>query len=148
MKVLERILEEAILQEFKTIESLGGVLGAVENRYQRTQIQAGAHRMERQIHSGARPLIGLTRYGSAEEPGREVVLVKTPTAKKRLQLSRLKEFKRRHTAKAQRALDRLGAVVDGGGNIFEELLKTVEICSLGQITERLQQHAGKFRPLV
>jgi methylmalonyl-CoA mutase len=38
--------------------------------------------------------------------------------------------------------------VDGGGNIFEELLKTVEVCSLGQITERLQQRAGRFRPLV
>jgi len=74
--------------------------------------------------------------------------VRTPGAKKRLQLSRLKQFKRRHAAQAQRALDRLGAVVDGGGNIFEELLKTVEVCSLGQITGRLQQHAGKFRPLV
>jgi methylmalonyl-CoA mutase len=75
-------------------------------------------------------------------------LVRTPGAKKRLQVSRLKEFKRRHAAKAQRALDRLGAVVDGGGNVFAELSKSVEVCSLGQITERLQQHAGKFRPLV
>ena len=148
MKVMERILEEAILQEFRTIESLGGVLGAVENRYQRTQIQVSAYRMERQIHSGVRPLIGLTRYGSGEKPKREVEVVRTPGAKKRLQLSRLKQFKRRHAAQAQRALDRLGAVVDGGGNIFEELLKTVEVCSLGQITERLQQRAGRFRPLV
>ncbi len=75
-------------------------------------------------------------------------LVRTPATKKRLQLSRLKEFKRRNAGKAQRALDRLGAVVDGGGNVFAELLKTVEVCSLGQITERLQQHAGKFRPLM
>jgi methylmalonyl-CoA mutase len=148
MKAMERILEEAILEEFRTLESLGGVLGAVENRYQRTQIQASAHRMERQIHSGVRPLIGLTRYGSGEKPAHEVHLVRTPTAKKRLQLSRLKEFKQRHAAKAQRALDRLGAVVDGGGNTFEELSKSVEVCSLGQITERLQLHAGKFRPLV
>ena len=104
--------------------------------------------MERQIHSGVRPLIGLTRYGSGEKPKREVDLVRTPTAKKRLQVSRLKEFKQRNAAKAQQALDRLGAVVDGGGNTFEELSKTVEVCSLGQITERLQRHAGKFRPLV
>jgi hypothetical protein len=74
--------------------------------------------------------------------------VRTPAAKKRLQVSRLKEFKRRNAKKAPRALDRLGEVVEGGGNVFAELLKTVEACSLGQITARLEQHVGKFRPMM
>jgi len=125
MKAMERILEKAILQEFRTIESLGGVLEAVENRYQRTQIQASAHLMERQINSGVRPLIGLTRYGSGEARKQEFALARTAAAKKRIQVSRLKEFKRRNSAKAQRALDRLGSVVKGGGNVFGELLMTV-----------------------
>jgi methylmalonyl-CoA mutase len=124
------------------------VLGAVENRYQRTQIQASAHRLETQICSGVRPLVGLTQYGSGEKTTRRVELVRTPHAKKRIQLSRLKEFKSRNAAKAARALDRLGEVVETGGNVFGELLGTVEVCSLGQITERLQQHVGKFRPMM
>ena len=149
MKVMERLVEEAILAEFGVIESLGGVLGAVENRYQRTQIQASAHRYENQVYSGVRPLIGLTRYRSGEDAVLpEVELARTPKAHRKLQLARLKEFKRCNAAQARPTLDRLGAVVDRGENVFPELLAAVEVCSLGQITERLQQHVGKFRPMV
>ena len=149
MKVMERLVEEVILAEFGVIDSLGGVLGAVENRYQRTQIQASAHRYENQVYSGVRPLIGLTRYRSGEEAVLpKVELARTPKAHRKLQLARLKEFKRRNAAQARPALDRLGAVVDRGENVFAELLAAVEVCSLGQITERLQQHVGKFRPMV
>jgi methylmalonyl-CoA mutase cobalamin-binding domain/chain len=148
MQVMERVVEKAILKELRTIDRLGGVLGAVEHRYQRSQIQASSHRYERQVYSGARPLIGLTRYRDEEERAAPVELVRMPAARRRVQLARLREFKRRNAAKARRALDRLGEVVDGGGNVFAELLHTVEVCSLGQITERLQQHVGKFRPMV
>ena len=41
MKAVERAVEAAILEEFREIERLGGVMGAVENRYQRSQIQNG-----------------------------------------------------------------------------------------------------------
>src|SRR4051794_2552394 len=42
MKAVERAVEAAILEEFREIERLGGVLAAVENRYQRSQIQNAA----------------------------------------------------------------------------------------------------------
>lgn len=148
MKVMEHVVEAAILEEFRTIEEFGGVLGAMENRYQRTQIQASAHAIERQISSGVRPIVGLTRYVNQDEPAPRVQLVRTSASKKRLQLARLKAFKTTHSAAAQQALTRLGEVVDGGGNVFAELLNTVECCTLGQITACLQERLGKFRPMV
>jgi hypothetical protein len=39
-------------------------------------------------------------------------------------------------------------VVESGGNTFEQLIETVEHCSLGQITERLHELVGRFRPMV
>jgi methylmalonyl-CoA mutase len=60
----------------------------------------------------------------------------------------LATFKRRHKEKSKRALDSLARVVEKGGNVFEELLKTVEVCSLGQITECLGDVVGKYRPTV
>jgi methylmalonyl-CoA mutase N-terminal domain/subunit len=70
MKAVERAVEKAILDEFREIESLGGVLAAVENRYQRSQIQNAAHRYEQQIYDGTRPIVGLNRYrnGADESP--------------------------------------------------------------------------------
>ena len=148
MKLVEQALESAILEEFRTIEEFGGVLAAMENRFQRTQIQASAHAAERQIHLGSRPIVGLTRYRGEEEEPPQVELVRTSTLKKRQQLIRLKSFKRKNAGATPGVLSRLGAVVDGSGNVFEELLNAVEVCSLGQITRCLQGRVGKFRPMV
>src|ERR1700682_2256040 len=43
MKAVERAVETAILEEFRQIEELGGVLAAIDHRYQRRRIQNSAH---------------------------------------------------------------------------------------------------------
>jgi isobutyryl-CoA mutase len=65
-----------------------------------------------------------------------------------LQVDRLRKFKKKNTEKAKRALDMLAAVVESGKNCFPALLDAVEVCSLGQITGRLQEVVGRFRPMV
>jgi methylmalonyl-CoA mutase len=73
---------------------------------------------------------------------------RTPKEMKQLQQDRLHSFEKRHAKESERCLDRLSSVVESGGNVFEELTRTVEHCSLGQITERLCEVVGKFRPMV
>jgi methylmalonyl-CoA mutase len=75
-------------------------------------------------------------------------LVRTPRAKQKLQVERLRKFKKKNAEKSKGALDKLGAVVERGENCFPALLDTVEVCSLGQITGRLQEIVGRFRPMV
>jgi methylmalonyl-CoA mutase len=148
MKAVERSVEAAILDEFREIERLGGVLAAVEERYQRSQIQNAAHRYEQQIYNGMRPIIGLNRYRDGAEEGPEVKLVRTPRTKQQLQVDRLTKFKKKNAEKSKRALDRLAAIVEHGENCFPALLDAVEVCSLGQVTARLQEVVGRFRPMV
>jgi methylmalonyl-CoA mutase len=148
MKVIGNAVEEAILEEFREIEQQGGVIGAIERRYQRSQIQASGHKLERQIYDGIRPVIGLNRYKDPAKDWPEVSMSRTPKEKKQLQQERLHAFEKRHAQERERCLDRLSNVVESGGNVFEELTSTVEHCSLGQITERLCEVVGKFRPMV
>jgi methylmalonyl-CoA mutase cobalamin-binding domain/chain len=148
MKAVERAVEKAILDEFREIESLGGVLAAVENRYQRSQIQNAAHRYEQQIYDGTRPIVGLNRYRNGSEGMPEIELARTPRAKQQRQIDRLKKFKTRNAGKAEAALDKLAAAVETNENCFPALLDAVEVCSLGQITARLQEIVGRFRPMV
>ena len=148
MKAVERSVEAAILDEFREIERLGGVLSAVEERYQRSQIQNAAHRYEQQIYDGIRPIVGLNRYRDGDEEIPEVKLVRTPRSKQQLQVDRLAKFKKKNAEKAKRALDKLAEVADGGENVFPTLLDAAEVCSLGQITGRLQEVVGRFRPMV
>src|SRR5882724_7483218 len=148
MKAVERAVEAAILDEFREIERLGGVLAAVEDRFQRSQIQNAAHRYEQQIYDGTRPIIGLNKYRNGEENAPEIKLARTPRAKQQLQVDRLTKFKKKNAEKAKRALDELAAVAERGKNVFPALLEAAEVCSLGQITGRLQEVVGRFRPMV
>jgi methylmalonyl-CoA mutase cobalamin-binding domain/chain len=148
MKAVERAVEAAILEEFREIERLGGVLSAVEERYQRSQIQNAAHKYEQQIYDGTRPIIGLNKYRDGDDDAPEVKLARTPRAKQQLQVDRLRKFKKKNAEKAKRALDELAAVAERGKNVFPALLEAAEVCSLGQITGRLQEVVGRFRPMV
>jgi methylmalonyl-CoA mutase cobalamin-binding domain/chain len=147
MKAVERAVEAALLAEFREIDRLGGVLAAVEQRYQRAQIQTAAHRLETQIYDGTRPIVGLNRYASGNGQ-HEMDLVRTLKSRQLFQVKRLKAWKQKHAKHAPRLLDELGEVVDSGGNTFAKLIECVEHCSLGQITHRLREVVGPFRPVV
>jgi methylmalonyl-CoA mutase len=144
---LERQVEQRILGVFREMDTLGGVIAAMEQRYQRSQIQESGHRIETQIYSGERPVIGLNKYVS-DEPMPSVPLARTSPKKQRLQVERLRAFKGKHAKKAPAALQRLENVARHGGNVFGELVDTVEVCSLGQVTACLTGVVGKFRPMV
>ena len=148
MKIVEQTVEEGVLSEFRAIDRLGGVLAAIEHRYQRSQIQAAAHRYEQQINNGVRRIIGLNRYRDAADTRPALSVVRTPRRQKRLQIDRLEKFKRNHRAEAGRALEAFAQTVESGGNVFAELVRTVEHCSLGQITARLHELVGHYRPAI
>jgi methylmalonyl-CoA mutase len=46
---------------------------------------------------------------------------------------------------APKALARLKQVVIDDGNVFEALMNTVRVCSLGQITNALFEVGGQYR---
>jgi methylmalonyl-CoA mutase len=90
----------------------------------------------------------LNRYRDGDDEILDVKLARTPRSKQQLQVDRLAKFKKKNAEKAKRALDRLAAVVERGENFFPTLLEAAEVCSLGQITERLREVVGRFRPMV
>ena len=146
MKAVERAVEVAMLEEFREIERSAACCAGDRASLPASQIQTAAHRYEEQIYNGTRPIIGLNKYNDPKNEMPEVKMVRTPKAKKQLQMDRLAKFKKRNAAKAERALDRLSEVVESGKNYFPTLIETVEVCSLGQITGRLQEVVGRFRP--
>ncbi len=64
---------------------------------------------------------------------------------KQSQLTRLNEFTNRNSDAAPLALDRLKQVAAAGGNVFDELMATVRVCTLGQITEAFFEVGGQYR---
>ncbi|MEZ0263897.1 MAG: methylmalonyl-CoA mutase family protein, partial [Phycisphaerae bacterium] len=144
MRDLARRVESEIRAEWARLEDLGGVLGAVEARYQRSQIQAAAHRYETQIATGDRPIVGVNLYRA--DPPANVEVVRTPLAKQRKQIERLSAFKKRHARKAGAALEALMQTARAGENVFPALIAAAEVCSLGQMVAAMQSIVGRFRP--
>ena len=143
---LTELVEEAVLAEFDRIADRGGVLGAMETGYQRGLIQDESMLYESRKHDGTLPIIGVNTF--VDETATAVtptVLARGTTEEKESQLARLADFHARHAAEAPAALDRLKQVALAGGNVFDELMRTVRVASLGQITEAFFEVGGRYR---
>jgi len=146
---LTRLVEEAVLMEFDKITARGGVLGAMETGYQRGSIQEESLKYEHLKHSGDLPIIGVNTFRnpafSLEEASSFIELARATEAEKKSQLLRLSEFWEKNEKASPAALETLQRVALEGGNIFEELMNTVRVCSMGQITKALYDVGGQYR---
>jgi methylmalonyl-CoA mutase len=146
---LTDLVEEAVLQEFERINDRGGVLGAMETQYQRGKIQEESMFYEMKKHSGELPIIGVNTYLNPNPPSDEeldnIELARASREEKEQQIQNLKSFQELHKEQLEEALNRLKEVAVTGGNIFEELLETVKVASLGQITRALYEVGGQYR---
>ncbi len=141
-------VEEAVLQEFERLSDRGGVLGAMETLYQRGKIQDESLHYESMKHSGELPIVGVNTFqapeavAAAPEP---TELMRSSVAEKDARLSSLAAFQSCWSLETEPALERLKRVALADGNVFEELMETVQVASLGQITEALFAVGGRYR---
>ena len=146
---LTDIVEEAVLAEFDRINDRGGVLGAMETQYQRGKIQEESMYYEMKKHTGELPIIGVNTYlnpnPASEDDINNMELARASKEEKETQIKNLQDFQLKHEADVQNSLNRLKQVAMSGGNIFEELMSTVQKASLGQITNALYEVGGQYR---
>jgi methylmalonyl-CoA mutase len=144
---LTDLVEEAVLKEFEAIASRGGVLGAMETGYQRGKIQEESLYYEHRKHDGSYPIVGVNTFRNPHGDAipRKLELARSSEEEKRSQLTRLRDFQRRHAAEAPAMLARLRDAVIRDANVFEVLMDAVRVCSLGQVTRTLFEVGGQYR---
>jgi len=147
---LTDLVEEAVLKEFDRIDQRGGVLGAMETQYQRGQIQEESLYYEHLKHSGKLPIVGINTFEDpqtlAEDWRPPTVELRRATAdEKNAQIESVHAFQSQHKDAAPEALKALEQVALEGGNIFAELMNTVRVATLGQITRCLYGVGGRYR---
>ncbi|MCF6252809.1 MAG: methylmalonyl-CoA mutase family protein [Methylococcaceae bacterium] len=143
---LTDLVEQAVLMEFERLSKRGGVLGAMETGYQRSKIQQESLLYEAGKHDGSLPIVGVNLVRSMSDKKVDKPKVARSTEQeKSSQIKRLKLFKQRHHKQTQGALKKLKQAAMSQQNVFNELMDTVRVCSLGQITEALFEVGGKYR---
>ncbi|SDX45245.1 fused isobutyryl-CoA mutase/GTPase IcmF [Paenibacillus sp. CF384] len=144
---LTDLVEEAVLLEFERLHVRGGVLGAMESQYQRGKIQDESYLYEMKKHSGELPIIGVNTFLNPQpkEHVAELQVARATPEEKEQQIAGLCSFHEQHKQTAPEALQRLKQIAISGGNLFEELMDTVKVASLGQITHALYEVGGQYR---
>lgn len=144
---LTNLVEEAVLAEFDRITERGGVLGAMENMYQRGKIQEESMYYEGLKHSGELPIIGVNTFLDKEGsptliPGEVIRATKEEKAQ---QIGSLRQLHQAREKLGKEALQAFKKTALRNGNLFEQLMETVKYCSLGQITHALYEVGGQYR---
>ncbi|MDV6236464.1 methylmalonyl-CoA mutase family protein [Leptospira ellisii] len=144
---LSELVEQAILEEFHRISERGGVLGAMEMMYQRNKIQEESLYYESLKHNGEFPVIGVNTFLSKEGSPTIVPeeVIRSTDGEKQAQIGALREFHKRNEIRIGEGLEKLKTVSLNNGNIFQELMESAKIASLGQMTHALYEVGGQYR---
>ncbi|MFN0156234.1 MAG: methylmalonyl-CoA mutase family protein, partial [Gaiella sp.] len=145
---LTDLVEEAVYAEFERLSERGGVLGAMDTMYQRGKIQDESLLYETMKHDGTLPIVGVNTFlapgGDTIIPGGQE-LFRSTAAEKDAQIEAVRSFSARHAEARPPALQRLQDVARARGNVFAELMETVKVASLGEITRALYAVGGEYR---
>jgi len=144
---LTELVESAVLAELDRLSDRGGVLGAMETGYQRGRIQDESMHYEHRKHDGSLPIIGVNTFLGPDGGAMDHVseLARASEEEKRARLAQVAAFREEHAGRSAESLERLRQVALSGGNLFDELMRTVRDCTLGQITEALFEVGGSYR---
>ncbi|WP_338762087.1 methylmalonyl-CoA mutase family protein [Bernardetia sp. ABR2-2B] len=144
---LTDLVEEAVLKIFDQITERGGVLGAMERQFQRTQIQEESMYYEMQKHTGEYPIVGVNTFLSSK--GSPTVIpaevIRSTEEEKEYQINMLKSLHSFDEQKSKNILKDLQKAAIKHENMFEHLMTATKTCSLGQITRALFEVGGQYR---
>jgi len=159
-RILMQEVQKKVLEEFDRLDQLGGVGPATERGYQRNCIAQNSEKYEQErrrktpkhTREPERRIIGYNIFelpdGHPDKYPPTTEVMRPNTADWEQQLTRLRDFRRRHQEDAPIYLGRLKEVALNKGNVFGELLETVRHATLGQITKALAEVGGKYRKMV
>lgn len=103
---LTEMMEEEAYKYFDKIESMGGILKAIENGYLQREIAENAYRLSKRIESCEDVIVGVNKYVVNEE--KPIETLKINMKAQRQQIKRLKQVKKeRDNEKVKEALRKL-----------------------------------------
>lgn len=132
----------ALLQE---IEALGGAAAAIESGFVTRHIEESAFRLQREVESGERVVVGLNRYAE-EEAAAPPGDAGYPEAEAQQRQALAMRRRRRDGRAARGALAEVVRVARTDTNVMDAILAAVQAeCTLGEIADALREVFGEER---
>ncbi len=134
-------------QHIQEIESLGGMVKAIEKGIPKLRIEEAAARRQARIDSGEEIIVGVNKYQTKDESKIELLEIDN-TAVRDAQLERLTKLKQeREQSEVESALNELTAAAQSGaGNLLELSVQAAQLrATLGEISFALEKAFGRHK---
>jgi methylmalonyl-CoA mutase N-terminal domain/subunit len=141
-------IEGQVKAYFGRIETMGGMLAAIERGWVQQEIQNAAYETQRAIDSGNATVVGVNRFTRDEEPG--IPTVRIDEALERRQVERVRAMRARRDAGPWRAsLDGVREAARSGGNLMPAILQAaLSYATVGEIASALREIFGEYQESV
>lgn len=141
-------IESGALAYIEKIDSLGGMLRAIESGFVQTEIQKAAYEYQRAIETKEQVVVGVNDFIAKEE--RAIPTLRIDPQIEREQIERLQALRaKRDMTKTQSAIAELERRATTNENLLPAILGAVEVyATVGEISDTLRRAFGEYRESV
>jgi methylmalonyl-CoA mutase N-terminal domain/subunit len=140
-------VEAAALALMARIEERGGAVAAIEQGFQKGEIERTAYRLQQETDSGERTVVGVNRFRMDEEEPYQPLRV--DPAIERRQAERLARLRAdRSSTAVTRALDALRRTAEGQENVLYPMKEALAArATVGEVCDALRGVWGTYVPV-
>jgi methylmalonyl-CoA mutase N-terminal domain/subunit len=139
-------LEAAALALIQAVEDRGGAVAAIEQGFQKNEIEASAYRVAQEIDSGTRTVVGVNKFAAdGEEPYDPLRVDPQIEADQCERLAVLRAERDNHAV--TRALSDLRRSATGTANVLPSLREALKLQATGgEVADALRDVWGVYQP--
>ncbi|TDI81745.1 MAG: methylmalonyl-CoA mutase, partial [Caldithrix sp.] len=140
-------IEKRVWEYLDKIETMGGALKAIDNKFFKNEITQTAYEYQNSIESREKIIVGLNDFKEDEKEQPAILKVDPALRDKQIKkLQRLKE--RRDNEKVGKLLEQLKTDARGSTNLMPTIVECVEAyATLGEISDILREVFGKYKEI-
>jgi methylmalonyl-CoA mutase N-terminal domain/subunit len=139
-------LSLAVTELIAAVEERGGAVEAIEQGFQKGEIERSAYRIAREIDAGQRVVVGVNRFTvEADEPYQPLRVDPAIEAEQRERLARLRA--ERDGGAVDRGLDALRDAAKGSANVLYPMREALAArATVGEVCHALREIWGTYTP--
>ncbi len=140
-------IEQQARQYLDRIDSLGGMVAAIERGWVQREIEDAAYRHQQAVDSGKTVVVGVNRFVGEQDDSTEVSARRANETAERGQIERVRALRaRRDPLRWAAALDRVTEQARSAFNVMPAILEAVEsYATVGEIAASLRRVFGEYR---
>jgi methylmalonyl-CoA mutase N-terminal domain/subunit len=143
---LTSAVEDAARSLMSRVASLGGAVAAIEQGFQKAEIEKAAYAVAQSVEDGSRTVVGVNRFVAAQEEAYEPLRVDPAIEAEQRERLRVLRASRDSEAVAK-LLDDLRAAARGSDNVLYPMREALRArATVGEVCDALRDVWGTYRP--